>query len=216
MRFDAVLFDLDGTLLDTLVDIADSMNAVLSSLGCPTHGADEYRFLVGDGVETLARRALPAESRSNDMIKKCIDLMGIEYSRRWGNFTRPYEGVPELLSSLDLRGVKRAVLSNKREEFTKLMVDHFFEDMPFHTVRGALPAVPKKPNPSAALEIAQGLGVQASRMIFLGDTDTDMQAANNAGMYAVGALWGFRDAGELLKNGAKKLVSKPIELLDLL
>jgi phosphoglycolate phosphatase len=142
--------------------------------------------------------------------------MGAEYTRRWGSVTRPYEGIPELLESLEVRGIKRAVLSNKPDEITKLMVEHYFRDASFQAVRGARPSVPKKPDPYAALEIARGLGVHASRMIFLGDTDTDMRTASNAGMYAVGVLWGFRGADELLKNGARELVSRPHEVLDLL
>ena len=216
MRFDAILFDLDGTLLDTLADIADSMNAVLSSLGFPTHEADEYRYLVGDGVETLSRRALPDGSRSDELVQKCIGLMGVEYSRRWGKATRPYEGIPEFLGLLEARGIKRAVLSNKPDEFTKLMVEHYFRGSSFHAVRGARPSVPKKPDPFAALEIARGLDVLPSRTMFLGDTDTDMRTACNAGMYAVGVLWGFRGAEELLKNGARELVSRPDEVLGLL
>jgi len=216
MRYRAVLFDLDGTLLDTIADLADSMNTVLDRFGFPVHGVAAYKYFVGDGVRDLALRALPEGRRDEDMVAKCITAYRQEYGTRWDKKTRPYEGIPELLTALTVRGVKMAVLSNKPDHFTKLTVARLLPDWRFEVVAGEHPPVPKKPDPAAALEIARLLAVPPHEVLYLGDTNTDMKTANAAGMFAVGALWGFRDAGELVAYGAKALVEKPTDVLTLL
>ena len=215
MKVSAVLFDLDGTLLDTLGDIAASMNAVLSGKGYPAHPAQLYRKFIGDGIETLVRRALPAGSADADLVAALRGMMRDEYSRRWADTTRPYPGVEALLDGLAARGTPMAVLSNKPDEFTKKMCDHYFKRWRFPIVIGESPALPKKPDPAAALHIARTLNRAPSEFIYLGDSGTDMATAAAAGMYPAGALWGFRDAGELLANGARALLERPEDLLDL-
>ena len=216
MKFDAVLFDLDGTLLDTIEDLADSMNAVLARLHLPTHDVPAYKIFVGAGVENLVRRALPADQISDEMVQRCVAAMSDEYRRRWRNNTIPYDGIPQLLNALSDRGVKMAVLSNKPDEFTQLCVSDFLADWDFTAVQGVTDGVAAKPDPSGAIAISRLLEIAPSKFLYLGDTDTDMQTASRAGMYAVGALWGFRTAEELLQNGAQTLAECPLDVLALL
>ncbi len=217
MNHKAILFDLDGTLLDTLEDLADSMNAVLASLGHPTHALPAYRYFVGDGVENLVRRAMPEHLRGDEsVIRAAVPLMRAEYARRWKNKTHPYDGIPELLRGALARGVKLAILSNKPHPATQDVVEHFFPDFRFEAVLGARPGVPIKPDAGAALDVARKLSIEPGLFLYLGDTNTDMQTAIAAGMDAVGVLWGFREADELKAAGARVLVSHPREVMGLL
>jgi len=210
------LFDLDGTLLDTLADIANSMNAVLERLGFATHPLDSYRYFVGDAMDTLVRRTLPKDRLDDETIDTCIAAVKEEYGRRWAENTVPYPGISELLSALETAALPKAVLSNKPDEFTRLTVEKLLGQWSFEIVRGVGPQVPKKPDPTGALKIAAELSIAPAQVLYLGDTNTDMQTARSAGMYAVGALWGFRTAEELLASGAKALVAQPREVLKLL
>ena len=214
--FKAVLFDLDGTLLDTIDDLAEAMNAVLTGQGFPTHDVEAYKYFVGDGIEMLARRALPAEHRNEATIARTVEGQRREYGKRWANKTRPYDGVPELLDALTARGLAIAVLSNKPDDFTRVVVKKFLPRWEFAAVRGEGDETPKKPDPRGALEIAARLNLQPAEILYVGDTSTDMQTACAAGMYAVGVLWGFRKADELLAGGAKTLIAHPLDLLKLL
>jgi phosphoglycolate phosphatase len=240
MPFQAVLFDLDGTLLNTLDDLADSMNAVLARHGLPQHGLQAYKYYVGDGMPQLVRRAVPqpepragataslpcavaAPDRlvsvpavSEECIAQFIAEMRAEYSRRWRLKTRPYDGIPELLDALAARGIKLAVLSNKPDEMTRLTVRGLLPRWRFDAVRGERAGTPRKPDPSGALGVAAELGVPPCGFLYLGDTNTDMQTALAAGMYPLGALWGFRTAEELSASGAKALLAQPLELLTFL
>lgn len=217
MRYNAVLFDLDGTLLDTLDDLGDSMNAVLAARGFPTHPIALFSEFVGDGVVNLVRRSLPPGPReSQAIVNELVPLMRKEYSLRWKAKTRPYDGIPELLDGLKERGVRMAVLSNKPHPATVEVVAHFFPRWEFDATLGARPDVPIKPDAGAALEVSRMLGIPPAEFLYLGDTNTDMQTARAAGMYAVGVLWGFRSAEELAASGAERLVSDPREVLSLL
>ncbi len=209
----AVLFDLDGTLLDTLTDLAESMNAVLVRLGLPPHPRDAYRYFVGEGVEVLARRALPEENRDQEMVLRCADEMRKEYQGRWAETSKPYAGIPELLDGLASRGLTLTILSNKPDDFTRLVVDRFLSGWPWREVRGARPETPRKPDPSGALAIAGRLGLVPGQFLYLGDTNIDMRTATAAGMYPVGALWGFRTRTELEEAGAKILLHHPLDLI---
>ncbi len=213
MRFQAVIFDLDGTLLNTLAEIADSMNAVLVRNGFPAHETGAYRYLTGDGVRALAERSLPESARDEAMIAACIEELRKEYADRWGKKTRPYPGIPELLSALARRGVRLNILSNKLDEFTKRAAEDFLSEVGFDFVIGAKPDLPSKPDPSGALLIAGRLEIHPARFLYLGDSGVDMMTAVGAGMFPVGALWGFRDEKELRENGAKATICSPAELL---
>jgi phosphoglycolate phosphatase len=217
MKFRAVLFDLDGTLLDTLQDLADAMNTVLRRSGFATHPLEAYKYFVGDGMATLVHRGLPATHRNDEATASaCLAAMKEEYRRRWMEQTRPYPGIPVLLDELAARQIKISVLSNKPDEFTRMMVERLLPRWPFECVFGERPGIPRKPDPSAALEIAGRSQVPVEAFAYLGDTATDMITANAAGMYAVGVTWGFRPAEELTANGARTLISSPADFLELL
>jgi phosphoglycolate phosphatase len=200
-------------LLDTLADLANSMNAVLTRFGFPTHPTDSYRYFIGEGADCLVRRALPKNHLDDETVSKSMAAVQDEYSKHWADNTKPYPGIPELLSALQGRKIPMAVLSNKPDNFTRIMVEKLLPDWSFRIVRGAKPPMPKKPDPAATLQITRELQTPPHRFLYLGDTNTDMLTANAAGMYAVGALWGFRTAEELNASGAKTLVEKPQDVL---
>lgn len=216
MKFPLVVFDLDGTLIDSLADLADSMNAVLARGGLPVHPLDAYRRFVGDGVHNLVRRALPADRKTDEDVKRFHEGMREEYGRRWLDKTRPYPGIDDLLSALAARGVKTAVLSNKPHPATVHVTGALFPRHAFSLVRGAVPELPVKPDPAGAFYITEKLGIPASQTLYVGDTDTDMKTGRAAGYTVVGVAWGFRPVEELVANGAHHIVHTPAELLSLL
>jgi phosphoglycolate phosphatase len=213
-RIRAILFDLDGTLLDTLEDLADCTNRSLARLGLPAHPVDSFRYFVGDGIENLARRALPADRRDPETIAELKASVGREYASHWADKTRVYPGIPELLEALSARRVPMAILSNKPHAFTLAMAERFFPSWSFAAVYGARDSHPRKPDPAAALEICAELGLSPQEMLYAGDTNTDMQTARGARMFAVGVLWGFRPREELLQSGAQALAERPADLLS--
>jgi phosphoglycolate phosphatase len=214
MTFKAVIFDMDGTLLDTLADLSDSMNQVLSRFGFPGHTQEAYKYFVGEGVDLLVRRALPPEKRSESLVAQCISAMREEYGLRWDKKTRPYPGIPELLDALAQRGLPMAILSNKPHDFSLLVAAKLLQPWTFQIILGARPSVPKKPDPRAAFEIAETLHLPTDQILYLGDTGTDMKTAVAAGMFPVGVLWGFRTASELTAEGARVLIARPQDLLN--
>lgn len=216
MKFKAIIFDLDGTLLDTIKDIADSMNTTLEKLGYPPHKIEDYYYFVGEGMEVLCRKVLPAHNNSSEIIAKCVELMKSEYQKNWSKTTRPYDGISELLNDLQRMGLKLAVHSNKPDEFTKTFVRHFFPETQFAIILGESKDFPRKPAPEGALHIARILKIPPGDILYIGDSGIDMKTGISAGMYPVGVLWGFRNAEELISNGAKRLIKKPPELLQLL
>ncbi len=216
MSYRAILFDLDGTLLDTLDDLADAGNLALAQLGFPPHPREAYKYFVGDGVETLVRRALPPDRLDEATVREGTERMRQAYAERWACKTQPYPGVPELLDALAARALPMAVLSNKPHPFTQLCVERLLPRWTFAAVVGAQPTMARKPDPAGARAIAAQLGVSPDAVLYLGDTNTDMQTAVAAGMYSVGVLWGFRSADELRASGARTLIAHPLELLELL
>ncbi len=216
MILSAVIFDLDGTLLDSLEDLAESMNQALESLGFPSHPVPAYQYFVGEGMEVLARRVLPEAARDPDTLARTVAAMRQVYGGRWDLKTRPYAGVPELLAALQARGLRQAVLSNKPDDFTRLTVERLLAPHTFDLVQGVGPGTPPKPDPAGALAVAARLGVEPASCLYLGDTATDMSTACRAGMCAVGALWGFRTREELEESGARAVVERPAEVLALL
>jgi len=212
-NFRAVIFDLDGTLLDTLEDLADSMNAVLEDMNYPAHPLDSYRYFTGDGVVALVERSLPPKARNEETVSRCVEMMKREYDKRWAKKTRPYDGISELLDELVARSISLNVLSNKLEEFTRLTVSKFLPRWKFRCIVGVTASVPEKPSPEGALGIARRCGIAPEDFIYLGDTDTDMRTAVAARMVPVGALWGFRSREELLRSGAREVIAQPLELL---
>jgi len=213
-RIEGVLFDLDGTLADTLGDLAHATNRALGQLGCPAHPVEAYRRMVGDGVKQLLARALPRDKQ--DLVDQAVRLMREHYDKHCFDLTRLYPGIPELVAALRGRGLTLAVLSNKPDDFTRRMIDRYFVPSPFAIARGQRPGVPLKPDPTAARNIAEELGIPPARWVYLGDTNTDMRTARGAGMDPVGVLWGFRDREELVESGAREIIEQPGELLALL
>lgn len=213
MKFKAAIFDLDGTLLNSLADLADSMNQVLERNRLPQHELAAYRYFVGDGIEMLVQRALPFQVAGERELQRFVREMKSEYARRWICKTRPYPGVPEMLGAFAATGVAMAVLSNKPDDASRAIVEALLPDAGFRMVVGSTPGRPKKPDPAAALEIAARLNVLPCDFLFVGDTRIDMQTACAAGMFPLGVLWGFRPAQELIEAGAKMLVSDARHLI---
>ncbi len=213
MKFKAALFDLDGTLLDTIDDLADSMNAVLKKFGFPRHEVREYKYFVGDGMDVLVRRALPESCRDEEVVSRCIQAMKEEYPMHWADKTRPYSGIPELLDAFAGAGIKLSILSNKPHAPTTFVVSTMLAKWKFEKVIGVKEGIPRKPDPAAAIGIANNLGILPRDFIYIGDTDTDMKTAVAAEMFPVGALWGFRTGEELINAGARILVKNPADLL---
>ncbi|SPF33165.1 HAD-superhydrolase, subIA, variant 1 family protein [Candidatus Desulfosporosinus infrequens] len=214
--FKGIIFDLDGTLVDSLGDIANAMNNALQRYGFPTHELQAYKNFIGNGLKNLVRETVPKDFRNEEIIIKCFDSMMEEYRDNCTDKTQPYAGIVELLNELATHQMRLAVLSNKVDFLTKKVVKTLLPNWNFEAVIGVSNEIPRKPNPLGALLISRKLEISPENLIYLGDTGVDMQAANSAGMYAVGALWGFRTKEELTSNGAKYLVNYPLELIQML
>jgi len=215
MKYKAVLFDLDGTLVDSLKGIADSTNEALRQMGLVPHAVDAYRYFVGDGIEILARRALPENRRDQPTISMLVTLIDADYAMRWEDSTTCFSGIPELLDALAVQHIPMCVLSNKRHEYALLTVARLLSRWKFRAVAGTVPGGPRKPDPNAALQMASLLDVPPQEIVFLGDSDVDMKTALAAGMHGVGARWGYRTATELLASGATTILNTPCDLLGL-
>ena len=209
-----VIFDLDGTLLDSIEDIASSMNKVLESLQLPTHKIEDYKHFVGGGVDILVENAL--NNQSKEIKDEVIKRFKIEYDGKLHSKTLPYDGIYELLDEIKKLDINLAVLSNKPHEFTVSYVNHFFKNYNFKEIHGQKKDVPKKPDPKAALDIVKCLDSSCENTYFIGDTKIDMQTAKSANMTAIGVLWGFRDEKELRDFGADFIVSNPLEILKII
>lgn len=216
MKYAAVLFDLDGTLLNSLEGIARAMNAVLSEQGWATHSTPAYAIMVGDGIEEMVERAISPHQPDDDVFNKLVSGYRRHYSHLWLCNSPPYPGIEELLAFLVKKGIALAVLSNKRDDFCKAMVPHFFPRIKFAEVRGALSGIAQKPDPSGALAIVKKMAIAAESFLYLGDTDVDMQTANAARMFAGGVTWGFRSAAELKAAGARKIFDHPRDVITFL
>lgn len=215
MNFKGAIFDLDGTLVNSLEDLADSMNSVLSDYHFPTHSLIAYKSFIGSGILNLVRVSLPETVKDEQTIRSYYNQMMDIYSNNCTAKTKPYDGIIFLLNELKSRKMKLSVLSNKSDEFTKKIVQELMPDY-FDVVMGLKSEAHKKPNPLGALQISEDLGISPENMIYIGDTGIDMQTAQNAKMYGVGVLWGFRTEEELIINGAKKVLNHPMDLIKFL
>lgn len=207
------IFDLDGTLADTLEDLADSMNAALESHGYPVHETDKYKYFVGNGVLKLVERALPESVRSEENILLMNEAFASEYAKRTLCKTKPYEGIPEIVGELKKRGCLLAVASNKPDKFSVQIVEKLFGKGTFDCIRGKREGVPTKPDPQVLLGIIGELGVDKAECVHSGDSAVDVLTALNAGIDVIGCTWGFRTREELVSAGAKKLADKPEDIL---
>jgi len=216
MKFKAVIFDLDGTLLDTIQDLSDSVNRALQDLKFPGHDLEAVKTFVGHGIRKLARCALPENARDEETTGRCVQLIKGNYKDTWKNTTRPFDGVPEMLDAVSNTEIKMGILSNKVDKYTQIIVQDLLSKWDFDAVQGEKPSVPAKPDPAGALEMARGMSIDPAEIIFLGDMDTDVETAVNAGMYPVGVLWGYHSKEKLQAARAKRIIKTPMELLEIL
>lgn len=215
MQYKAVIFDLDGTLIDSLEDLADSVNLMLESYGFPTHEVEKYRYFVGNGSMKLIERTLPKEqAASAEFVEEALAKYKAIYKEHLLRKTHPYQGVQELLADLKKRRIPLAVCTNKHNDAALTIVKMLFGQNTFDEVIGGRIGHPKKPDPSVPLEIAAALGAKPEEVAYLGDTSVDMETAVRAGFLPIGVLWGFRPEKELIESGAKVLLKKPSELLE--
>jgi len=214
--YKAVLFDLDGTLINSLHDIADSMNRVLEKKGYQTHDYDAYRYFVGRGLYNLVSRTLPESEKTEQNIRNLYQELLRDYEVNMLQKTVLYRGIPELLDALVKKGIKLTILSNKADNFTKKIAAELLKAWPFEVVLGSGDNVPRKPDPTGAMMLCEALQLKPSEFLYVGDTSTDMETALAAGMYPVGVTWGFRTRKELVDSGAKTIIDTPFELTSLL
>lgn len=215
MKYKAVIFDLDGTLVNSIKDIADAMNKVLTKKNYTTYTYEVYKTFVGSGLKNLVIKALPSEASTEKEVDKSVKEMLEIYSKNCTNKTVPYDGVIDLLQELEKLNLKISILSNKEDSLTKKVASTILPDI-FSPVLGLKEEALKKPNPTVALQIAKEIEVNPEEIIFVGDSDVDMQLAKNAGFLPIGVFWGFRSKQELIENGAATVLEAPLDLLKLL
>jgi phosphoglycolate phosphatase len=211
-KIETIIFDLDGTLIDSLEDIADCANTVLRDYGLTVHPKEDYRFYVGDGLTTLVHRIAPVGTPES-LLADLRDGFVRTYEDNWHRATKPYPGIDEMLIAIQKKNCKLAILSNKPDAFTKLCADHFFPHISFLEVWGQKAGLAKKPAPDAALLIARKCGSAPQHCVFVGDTSVDMRTGRAASMSAVGVSWGFREVAELEAAGADTIITKPEQLI---
>jgi len=214
MEHKAVIFDMDGTLLDTLEDLANAMNKTLEDRGFPTHPVKAYRYFVGNGVAKIIERTLPPEKQNKALMGDCLEAFLEKYHQNWNKKTRLYDGIPELLDALAAKEFPMAVFTNKPQHFAELCIKEYLSNWKFEAVFGQREGHPMKPDPSVPEEIALMLNVLPEQFLYLGDSDADMKTAVNANMLPVGALWGFRSEKELRESGAAAVIHHPTDLLE--
>lgn len=211
-----VIFDLDGTLLNTIADLAAATNQALQHYGYPTHEEEAYRFFVGNGINKLFERALPETERTEENILKIRSRFVPYYDTHNADLSRPYPGIPELLRTLQQKGIKIAVASNKYQAATRKLIAHYFPEINFVEVLGQREGIPAKPDPCIVHDIIAKAGVKQEEALYVGDSNVDMQTAHNAGVTAVGVAWGFRPRTELEALHPAHIIENAEELLSFL
>lgn len=211
-KYKLVIFDLDGTLLDTLTDLANAVNLTLARWDFPQHPVQAYRYFIGNGVYKLIERALPEDQRSEDLVKHVVDQFKINYFQEQTRHTQAYEGICEALQFLSERNIKLAVASNKHHAACIEIVEHYFGKTTFECVIGQREGVPPKPHPQIVWDILKQTDCQAEECLFVGDSGVDMQTALASNTKAIGAAWGNRPKEELEQNGASYILLGPLEI----
>lgn len=214
MMYKCVIFDLDGTLLDTLEDLADSVNEMLRKFSCPERSLEEVRQFLGNGMKKLVERSVP-ESFDGSKIKAAYEFFREAYRENMRNKTRPYNGIAECLEELSLLGIRTAVTSNKNDDAVKNLCKEYFGERIALAV-GVSEDVSPKPHPGMVNRVIDELGFEKNDCIFVGDSETDIRTAKNSGLASVGVLWGFRDRETLEKEGADYIISHPSELVGII
>ena len=209
------IFDLDGTLADSLYDLADAVNKALSDAGFPAHGYEEYKHFVGNGAKKLIERALPPGTEE-DVREKIHTDFSRNYRENCLDKTKPYDGITGLLGTLSEMGVSCAVASNKPDEFSAHVVEGLFGKGVFSLIRGKREGIPVKPSPEIVYSIADELGISLGSAVMIGDSDVDVETAHNAGIRCIGCIWGFRGEEELRSAGADRLAHYPSEIADII
>ena len=211
-----IVFDLDGTLINSLEDLADSANHILTQHGFPIHPVDAYRYFVGDGVRKLIERILPEDERNDAQIEQCRNEFVAYYRIHMEDKTSVYPGMTELLKALKNKGLKIAVATNKVHVAVKPLMEKYFPEVQFDSMIGQREGIPVKPNPQIMYDILKETGCEPSETLHVGDTATDMQLAHNAGITPVGVLWGYRPLEELQEACARYIIEHPLELLEII
>lgn len=212
----AFVFDLDGTLLNTLADIGNACNSILRERHLPVHSLAAYRHMVGNGFDILMRRALPPDLKLTPQeFSNTVAAAREWYKNHMMEQTEPYPGMYETLRLLAASGAVLAVLSNKPDAMSNTLIRHYFADIPFAHIQGALPDIPLKPNPQSLLAMLAALSTEPDKSFYVGDSNVDVETAHNAGITAVGAAWGFRGERELVEAGANIVLQNPTELAAL-
>lgn len=211
-----VIFDLDGTLLNTIVDLANSTNYALSQMGFPTHEVNEYNFFVGNGINKLFERALPEGEKTEENIRKVREEFLKHYDSHNTDRSTPYPGIPELLAALQEKGIKLAVASNKYQAATRKLIAHFFPTIRFTEVFGQREGIKVKPDPTIVYDILAKANLSKEETLYVGDSGVDMQTAINSGVTACGVTWGFRPRTELEKFSPDHIADKAEDILSFL
>lgn len=211
-----IIFDLDGTLLDTLQDLGDSCNMILEQYGYPKHPLESYKKFVGNGVRMLIERALPEDARTEDTIIRLLSTFKECYEEKAENYTKPYTGIIELLQTLKSSGYLISIASNKYHEAVIPLVAKYFPKISFDLILGHRTGHPAKPEPHIVFDTLSILDVKTADCYYVGDSSVDMDTANNAGIQSIGVSWGFREKEELKQHGAAYIIDEPKELLDIL
>ncbi len=215
-RIKLVIFDLDGTLLDTIADLACSTNYAFEQLGFPTHPVDAYKFFVGNGINKLIERALPEDARTPENMLRVREVFLSYYDEHNTDYTHPYEGIPELLQAIHSGNIGIAVASNKYQRATEKLIRTFFSDISFAAVFGQREGVPSKPDPAVVYDILNITGATSAEALYIGDSGVDMQTASNSGIVSVGVTWGFRPRAELKENNAWHIVDTTREIIEII
>lgn len=216
LLYQGIIFDLDGTLLDTITDLANAGNFVCEQMGWPQHSIEAYKKFVGNGIPMLVQRFSPAEYRQPQQLEQTLAAFHRRYAAHTTDCTYTYEGIPELVQQLSEKGIPMGVLTNKEQCFAEQILKQYFPSQPFSVIQGAVANFPPKPDPKALLFLLQQPAFAGKKILFVGDSDVDILTAHAAGLEACGVLWGFRDRAELSAAGAEHLVEHPSEIANLL
>ena len=216
MNFKAVVFDLDGTLVDSAADLGNAVNRVLKSHGYPVHEIPRYQDFIGSGTEVMVRRALPEDSRGDETVKECLAEFMDDYNTNFDVDSVLYDGIPELLDHLSEKSIILTMLTNKPESITVKLAESLLSDWDFRVVMGSRDGIPKKPDPTGARILMEQIGLEGSQIVYFGDSGIDMKTAVSAGMLPVGVLWGFRGKEELENEGAKYIIENPMEITEMI